>query len=71
MGLLGDIRYTLTQSHYKRTTLCVCACVCVLERTVQACFCDPLRETNVGGVFVSALDSMDFISHVCLYTFYQ
>lgn len=27
MGLLGDIRYMLTQSHYKRTTPYVCSSV--------------------------------------------
>lgn len=27
MELIGDICYILTQSHYKRTIVCVCVCL--------------------------------------------
>lgn len=64
MGLLGDIRYMLTQSHYKRTTPYVCSSVCVLH-TVQLYLCDLLWETNVGGMLVSLFDNI-FIS-ACVY----
>lgn len=37
MGLLGNIRYMLTQSHYKRTTLCVCVCVKGMYSTECVC----------------------------------
>lgn len=48
MALFGDIRYMLTQSHYRRTTVCVC--VSAQARTVRYGVPDLLRETNVGGM---------------------
>lgn len=60
MGLLGDIRYMLTQSHYKRTTPYVCVCV-FADTYSKVCVCNLLWETNAGGMFVSVFDNMYFI----------
>lgn len=65
MGLLGDIRYMLTQNHYKRTTPYVSVGV-LQARTVQY-VCDLLWETNVGGMSVSVLDNMCMCIYSCAY----
>lgn len=57
MGALGDIRYTLTQSHYKRTTPCVSVCMrcCCRCRCVHGCMhyavCWVSGRHLAGGAF--------------------
>lgn len=72
MGLLGDIRYMLTQSHYKRTTpyvsVCVCACggMCVVCAGINITVCVWSIVGNVGGMFVSVLDTIALHACVCV-----
>lgn len=74
MGLLGDIRYMLTQSHYKRTTPYVSVCVCVCMRGCVCCVCRHKhysmclinRWKHVGGMFVSVLDNIALHARVCV-----
>lgn len=63
MALLGDIRYSLTQSHYKRTNPYVCACV---WRHVQYSMCVWSFERNKFGWYV-CLCVRQYVLHIWVF----
>lgn len=77
MGALGDIRYTLTQSHYKRTTPCVsvrvrCRRCCCHRRRARGGACimpgvrSPVGILRVVRLLFGLADSQAFCAGVFL-----
>lgn len=62
MGLLGDIRYMLTQSHYKRTTPYVSVCVCVHAGVCVLC----VQAQTLQYVFDQSLETRGWYVCFCV-----